>query len=61
MEGGVNTFAGSGEKALEITNLVPNLPGLFSFFKDFIDLFMRDTQRGAKTQAEGEAGSMQGA
>ena len=32
-----------------------------SFFKDFIYLFMRDTHREAETQAEGEAGSMQGA
>ena len=31
------------------------------FFKDFIYLFMRDTEREAETQAEGEAGSMQGA
>ena len=31
------------------------------FFKDFIYLFMRDTQREAETQVEGEAGSMQGA
>ena len=32
------------------------------FFKDFIYLFMRDTdtERGAETQGEGEAGSMQG-
>ena len=30
------------------------------FFKDFIYLFMRDTEREAETQAEGEAGSMQG-
>ena len=29
-----------------------------SFFKDFIYLFMRDTEREAETQAEGEAGSM---
>ena len=29
--------------------------------KDFIYLFMRDTEREAETQAEGEAGSMQGA
>ena len=29
------------------------------FFKDFIYLFMRDTEREAETQAEGEAGSMQ--
>ena len=35
------------------------------FFKDFIYLFMRDTERDrereAETQAEGQAGSMQGA
>ena len=35
------------------------------FFKDFIYLFMRDTERererGAETRAEGEAGSMKGA
>ena len=38
------------------------LPHLI-FFKDFIYLFMRDTEREreAETQAEGEAGSMQGA
>ena len=33
---------------------------IFIFFKDFIYLFMRDTERDAETQAEGEAGSMQG-
>ena len=35
----------------------------FIFFKDFIYLFMRDTHtdKKAETQAEGEAGSMQGA
>ena len=35
----------------------------YIFFKDFIYLFMRDTQREreAETQAEGEAGPMQGA
>ena len=31
------------------------------FFKDFISLFMRDTQREAETQTEREVGSMQGA
>ena len=31
------------------------------FFKDFIYLFMIDTEREAETQAEGEVGSMQGA
>ena len=30
------------------------------FFKDFIHLFMKDREREAETQAEGEAGSMQG-
>ena len=30
-------------------------------FKDFIDLFMRNTHTEAETQAEGEAGSKQGA
>ena len=29
------------------------------FLKDFIHLFIRDTQREAETQAEGEAGSLQ--
>ena len=35
----------------------------FHFFKDFISLFMRETEkeREAKTQAEAEAGSMRGA
>ena len=31
------------------------------FFKDFIYLFMRDTEIEGETQAEREAGSMQGA
>ena len=35
------------------------LSSLLFFFKDFMYLFMRDTQREAETQAEGEAGSMQ--
>ena len=34
---------------------------LFYFFKDLIYLFMRDTEKEAETQAEGGAGSMQGA
>ena len=34
---------------------------LVLFFKDFIYLFMRDTEREAETQAEGEAGSLWGA
>ena len=33
----------------------------FFFLIDFIYLFMRDIDREAETQAEGEAGSMQGA
>ena len=32
---------------------------IFLFFKDFIYLFI-DTEREAETQAEGEAGSLQG-
>ena len=32
-----------------------------SFFLGFYYLFMRDTQREAETQAEGEAGSLRGA
>ena len=31
------------------------------FFKDFIYLFMRDREREAEKQAEGEVGSIQGA
>ena len=34
-------------------------PLAFTFFFNFIYLFMRDTQREAETQAEGEAVSMQ--
>ena len=30
-----------------------------NFLKDFIYLFMRDTEREAETQAEGKVGSMQ--
>ena len=33
----------------------------YFFFKRFIYLFMRDTQREAETQAEGEGGILQGA
>ena len=54
---------------LKIPPLSPSLPHVLSlllyFFKDFIYLFMRDRERErereAGTQAEGEAGSMQGA
>ena len=45
-------------------SLLPDLlvyPSFYFFFKDFIYLFMRDTDRKAETQAEGEAGSLQGA
>ena len=38
-----------------------NLFDKIHFFKDFIYLSMRDTQRETETQAEGEASSMQGA
>ena len=37
------------------------LVGIFFSFLDFIYLFMRDTEREAETQAEGKAGSLQGA
>ena len=37
------------------------LATLYFFKKDFTYLFMRDTHREAETQAEGEAGSVQGA
>ena len=38
-----------------------SLEKVLYFFKDFIYLFMRDTQRETETQAEVEAGSLQGA
>ena len=38
----------------------PRVLGLSLLIKDFIYLFMRDTEREAETQAMGEAGSMQG-
>ena len=48
-------------KMADSTTILPKLHAdLFYIFKDFIYLFMRDTQREAETQAEGEAGSMQG-
>ena len=34
---------------------------IMCFFKDFVYLFMRDTEREAEIQAEGEAGSLRGA
>ena len=61
----LNLFKGrwiKSTKQLGLKFLIPNL--LFScvFFKDFIYLFMRHTHtEKAETQAEGEAGSMQGA
>ena len=39
--------------------LLPSSKSSFFFFKYFIYLFVRETE--AETQAEGEAGSMQGA
>ena len=45
---------------VKICFLFSMLISLF-FKKDFIYLFMRDTQREAEKQAEGEAGSTQGA
>ena len=48
-----------------VTRITSDITKLLTFViflkKDFIYLFMRDTQREVETQAEGEAGSMQGA
>ena len=41
--------------------LMENLQVSHHFLKDFIYLFMRDPEREAETQAEGEGGYMQGA
>ena len=38
--------------------LITYLVGLNFFKKDFIYLFMRETERGVETQAEGEVGSL---
>ena len=43
-------------KALKSADFAPP-----PFLKDFLYLFMRDTEGEAETQAKGEAGSMQGA
>ena len=44
-----------------IANLIFSIKPYYYFFKDFIYLFTRDTQREVETQAEGEAGSLWGA
>ena len=49
----------SGHRALILCGN-PAATGDF-FFQDFIYLFMGDTEREAETQAEGGAGSLQGA
>ena len=48
-------------------SLLPSIPTckifgweFLFFFKDLIYLFMKDTQKESETQAEGEAGSLQG-
>ena len=53
-------FVDFGDKG-EFPTIYPGVGIFILFFKDFIYLFMRDTEREAETQAEGEAGSMQGA
>ena len=48
-------------RTTRICQMLTKFPACFYFFfKDFIHLFMRDTQREAETQAEGEAGSQRG-
>ena len=42
-----------------IANLIFSIKPYYYFLKDFIYLFMRDTQREVETQAEEEAGSLQ--
>ena len=52
----------SPDLGFQAESIVPTNSLFFlRFFKNFIYLFMRDTERKAETQAEGEAGSMQGA
>ena len=47
---------------INFCNPSPFVSFIFIFYKYFVSLFMRDTEREAETQAEGgEAGSMQGA
>ena len=48
----------AGVPCLSLTH--PCICLILIFFKDFIYLFMRDPERKAETQAEGEAGSPQG-
>ena len=53
---------GKEKKARETTHIRQNrLYYFIIFFKDFVYLFMRDTQREEETQAEAETGSSQGA
>ena len=56
---GYDTKSMSNKRKKSTSRILSNYRG--SFFKDFIYLFMRDTEREAETEAEGEAGSMQGA
>ena len=54
---------GNYQRLLKITIIIIIFNILFIYFLDLIYLFMRDThtEREVETQAEGEAGSMQGA
>ena len=68
------TILSSAMEPLSLNKCILSLNSLYSFFKDFIYLFMRDRdterekeierererEREAETQAEGEAGSMPG-
>ena len=53
----LDSYVPSGKGALDGSEK----SGLFIFKRFHFYLFTRDTQRGAQTQAEGEAGSLQGA
>ena len=43
---------------LKKSTIYPKIRFYFIFLKGFIYLFMRDTEREAETQTEGEAGSL---
>ena len=62
LETGIKSYMGlpAWSLLLSLPVSLPLLPPPFFFLFKIFYLFMRDTQREAETQAEGEAGSMQG-